>query len=316
MLKNKNLKYPLTFSSWDEKEINEIQKVINSGQFTYSDKVKKFENQYAKFFNMKHGVMVNSGSSANLIGIGSLFFKKKNPLKKGDEVIVPAISWSTTYSPLQQYDLKLKFIDVDPNTVNIDFSKLKKAITKKTKIILAVNILGNPCNLSEIKNLCKKKNIYFMEDNCESLGAKYKNKFTGTFGDINTMSFFYSHHISTIEGGMVTTNDKELADLMRSLRSHGWTRDIIDKKQFGIKKRDYEKYEFILPGYNVRPNEIYASVGISQLKKLDQFIKIRRKNFLLYKNIFKNNKIFKIQTENGKTSAFSLIFIFRKKYLI
>ena len=155
-----------------------------------------------------------------------------------------------------------------------------------------------------------------MEDNCESLGAKYKNKFTGTFGDINTMSFFYSHHISTIEGGMVTTNDKELADLMRSLRSHGWTRDIIDKKQFGIKKRDYEKYEFILPGYNVRPNEIYASVGISQLKKLDQFIKIRRKNFLLYKNIFKNNKIFKIQTENGKTSAFSLIFIFRKKYLI
>ena len=315
MFKNKNLNYPLTYSSWDEKEIQEIQKVINSGQFTYSDKVKKFENQYAKFFNMKHGVMVNSGSSANLIGIGSLFFKKKNPLKKGDEVIVPAISWSTTYSPLQQYDLKLKFIDVDPNTVNIDFSKLKKAITKKTKIILAVNILGNPCNLSEIKNLCKKKNIYFMEDNCESLGAKYKNKFTGTFGDINTMSFFYSHHISTIEGGMVTTNDKELADLMRSLRSHGWTRDIIDKKQFGIKKRDYEKYEFILPGYNVRPNEIYASVGISQLKKLDQFIKIRRKNFLLYKNIFKNNKIFQIQTENGKTSAFSLIFIFRKKYL-
>ena len=104
-------------------------------------------------------------------------------------------------------------------------------------MILVVNILGNPCNLSEIKNLCKKKNIYFMEDNCESLGAKYKNKFTGTFGDINTMSFFYSHHISTIEGGMVTTNDKELADLMRSLRSHGWTRDIIDKKQFGIKKK-------------------------------------------------------------------------------
>ena len=139
---------------------------------------------------MKHGVMVNSGSSANLIGIGSLFFKKKNPLKKGDEVIVPAISWSTTYSPLQQYGLKLKFIDVDPNTVNIDFAKIEKAITKRTKMILVVNILGNPCHLSEIKKICKKKNIYLMEDNCESLGAKYKNKFTGTFGDINTMSFF------------------------------------------------------------------------------------------------------------------------------
>ena len=308
------INYPLTYSSWGNEEINKIHQVIKSGQYTYSKKVKEFENLYSKFFKMKYGVMVNSGSSANLIAISSLFYKKNNPLKRGDEVIVPAISWSTTYSPLQQYGLKLKFIDVDPKTINIDFMKLKKAITNKTKLIVAVSILGNPCNLSEIKDLCKRKNIYFMEDNCESLGAKYKNKYTGTFGDINTMSFFYSHHISTIEGGMITTNNEELAELMRSLRSHGWTRDIINKKQFGIKKKDYEKYDFILPGYNVRPNEIYAAVGISQLKKLDKFIKIRRKNFLLYKNIFEKNKIFDIQKENGKSSAFSLIFVFKKKF--
>jgi len=311
----RHIKYPLSYSSWGIEEINQIDKVIKSGQFTYSHQVKNFENQYAKYFGMKYGIMTNSGSSANLIAIASLFFKKKNPLKRGDEVIVPAISWATTYSPLQQYGLKLKLVDVNPQTLNIDLSKLRKAVSKKTKMIIAVNILGNPCNLSEIKNLCKKKKIYFMEDNCESLGAKYKNKFTGTFGDLNTMSFFYSHHISTIEGGMVTTNNPELADLMRSVRSHGWTRDIKNKNKFGINKKNYENYEFVFPGYNVRPNEIYAAIGISQLKKLENFIEIRRKNFILYQNIFRENKIFDIQKEIGVSSAFSLIFIFKKKYI-
>jgi len=311
----RHIKYPLSYSSWGIEEINQIDKVIKSGQFTYSHQVKNFENQYAKYFGMKYGIMTNSGSSANLIAIASLFFKKKNPLKRGDEVIVPAISWATTYSPLQQYGLKLKLVDVNPQTLNIDLSKLRKAVSKKTKMIIAVNILGNPCNLSEIKNLCKKKKIYFMEDNCESLGAKYKNKFTGTFGDLNTMSFFYSHHISTIEGGMVTTNNPELADLMRSVRSHGWTRDIQNKNKFGINKKNYENYEFVFPGYNVRPNEIYAAIGISQLKKLENFIEIRRKNFILYQNIFRENKIFDIQKEIGVSSAFSLIFIFKKKYI-
>lgn len=311
----RHIKYPLTYNSWGIEEINQIDKVIKSGQFTYSHQVKNFENQYAKYFGMKYGIMTNSGSSANLIAIASLFFKKKNPLKRGDEVIVPAISWATTYSPLQQYGLKLKLVDVNPQTLNIDLSKLRKAVSKKTKMIIAVNILGNPCNLSEIKNLCKKKKIYFMEDNCESLGAKYKNKFTGTFGDLNTMSFFYSHHISTIEGGMVTTNNPELADLMRSVRSHGWTRDIQNKNKFGINKKNYENYEFVFPGYNVRPNEINAAIGISQLKKLENFIEIRRKNFILYQNIFRENKIFDIQKEIGVSSAFSLIFIFKKKYI-
>ena len=210
---NEKLNYPLTFSSWDHKEILEIQKVIKSGQFTYASEVKNFEKKYAQFFKMKHAIMVNSGSSANLVSIASLFFKKKRPLKKGDEVIVPAISWSTTYSPLQQYGLKLKFVDVDFDTLNIDTEKLKKAISKKTKLIVLVSILGNPCNIYEIAKICKDRKIFLMEDNCESLGAKYKNKYTGTSGDINTMSFFYSHHISAIEGGMVTTNNDELADL-------------------------------------------------------------------------------------------------------
>ncbi len=312
---DKTLNYPLTYSSWDNKEIEQIHKVINSGQFTYASEVKKFEKKYANYFKMKHAIMVNSGSSANLVSIASLFFKKNKPLKRGDEVIVPAISWSTTYSPLQQYGLKLKFIDVDFGTLNIDLKKLKKAISKKTKLIVLVNILGNPCNIKEIAEICKKKSIYLMEDNCESLGAKYKNKYTGTSGELNTMSFFYSHHISAIEGGMITTNNNELADLIRSIRSHGWTRDVKDLKNLGHSKKKFETYQFILPGYNVRPTEINAATGITQLDKLKKLISIRRKNFKLYQKIFNKNKIFHIQKENGISSSFSLVFIFKKKYL-
>jgi CDP-6-deoxy-D-xylo-4-hexulose-3-dehydrase len=154
-----------------------------------------------------------------------------------------------------------------------------------------------------------------MEDNCESLGAKIKNKFSGTFGIVNTYSFFYSHHISTIEGGMILTNDTEMNEILISLRSHGWTRDAINKKLLTKNNQKFENYQFVLPGYNVRPTEINAAVGLVQLKKLNNFIKIRRKNFNLYQKIFKNNKIFTIQKENGKSSAFSFIFIFKKEYL-
>ena len=180
MLNKKNI-FPLTYSTWDNQEIKAINQIINSGQLTYSNQVKKFESQFANYMQMKYGIMVNSGSSANLLSIASLFYKKKNPLKRGDEVIVPAISWSTTYHPLQQFNLKLKIIDVQLDTVNLDTRKLIAAITPKTKLIIAVNILGNPCDLFEIRKICKQKGIYLMEDNCESFGAKIKNKFCGTF---------------------------------------------------------------------------------------------------------------------------------------
>jgi len=312
---NKKNKFPLTYSTWNNEEVGAINKIIKSGQLTYSKQVKKFESKFANYMQMKFGIMVNSGSSANLLSIASLFYKKNNPLKQGDEVIVPAISWATTYHPLQQFNLKLKIIDVGLDTVNIDAKKLIAAITPKTKLIIAVNILGNPCDLFEIRQICKQKGIYLMEDNCESLGAKIKNKFCGTFGIVNTYSFFYSHHISTIEGGMILTNDTEMNEILISLRSHGWTRDAINKKLLTKNNQKFENYQFVLPGYNVRPTEINAAVGLVQLKKLNNFIKIRRKNFNLYQKIFKNNKIFTIQKENGKSSAFSFIFIFKKEYL-
>lgn len=263
-------------NSWGNEEKKAIYEVIKSGFYTIGKKVKLFEKKFSNYQNCKYCVMVNSGSSANLISIYSLFFKKKNPLKRGDEVIVPAVAWSTTYAPLEQLGLKVKVVDIDTQTLNINVDHIKKNISNKTKLIIAVNILGNPCDLFEISKFAMKKKIYLMEDNCESLGAKIKNKKTGTFGLLNTFSFFFSHHINTIEGGAVITDLEELYHILLSLREHGWTRNLPSNKFFK-KNKNFEDYNFILPGFNVRPTEINAAIGIEQLKKLDGLIKKEEK---------------------------------------
>jgi len=302
------MSYKLAASSWGQEELNAIQRVINSEQFSMGSEVAAFEKEFAAWHNLKYGVMVNSGSSANLISIASYFYKNQNPLKRGDEVIVPAISWSTTYYPLQQYGLKLKFIDVEIDSFNIDITKLEEALTPRTKIIIAVSILGNPAALDQIKSFADKHGLYFMEDNCESLGAELPDKSkTGTFGDLNTFSFFFSHHIATMEGGMVLTNDKEFFHLLRSIRNHGWTRDVPTPSEIYDKKNDdfFEAYRFILPGYNVRPIEMAGAIGREQLKKLTGFIEKRRKNLSIFQRLFGNDERFIIQKEYGKSSAFS-----------
>ncbi len=307
------MRYKLCYDSWDNKELLSINKVIKSGFFTMGKNVKEFEKKFAKYLGRKYAVMTNSGSSANLIGVASQFYLKKNNLKANDEVIVPAISWSTSYAPLQQYGLNLKVIDVDPNNLNIDISKIKSAITNKTKMICAVNILGVPAELFEIKKICKKHNLILFEDNCESLGAEINGKKTGSFGDFSTHSFFYSHHISTMEGGMVVTDNFETYCLLKVLRAHGWSRDLpelnpITKK---IKNEFFEEYKFILPGYNVRPSELNAASGLVQLKKLDGMIKGRTKNLKLFNQLFKDDKRFIIQKTNYKNSSFCFPMIIR-----
>ena len=272
--------------------------------------VSKFEKSFAKKFNRKYAVMVNSGSSANLLSIASLFYKKDNPLKAGDEVIVPALAWSTTYFPLRQYNLKIRLCDIDLNTLNYDINDLKKKINKKTKLIVGVSILGNPARLDLLTKICKEKKIYLFEDNCESLGAKINKKLTGTFGELSTSSFFFSHHISTIEGGMISTNNRELYDICKSLRAHGWTRDLSNSKIFKKKNDEfYENYRFILPGYNVRPQEINGAIGVEQIKKFDKMIGIRRKNAKIFQDLFHDDERFKIQKETGSSSWFAFTMI-------
>ena len=204
----KNIKYNLASNSWGKEEIEAINDVIKSNHYTMGSKVKKFEEEFSDYFNSKYAIMTNSGSSANLLMIASLIHSENYDIKRGDEVIVPAVSWSTTYYPVYQYGLKLVFVDVDRDTLNIDVNEIIKAIGPKTKLIFAVNLLGNSCDFELLKKVCKKNKIILIEDNCESLGAKYKGKFTGTLGQMGSFSFFFSHHMQTMEGGMVLTNDK------------------------------------------------------------------------------------------------------------
>jgi CDP-6-deoxy-D-xylo-4-hexulose-3-dehydrase len=304
-------KYPLIMSTFTEEEKKAVLEVIESDRFTMGEKVKQFEKEFANYFSQKYAVMVNSGSSANLIATAALFYKRENPLKKGDEVIVPCIGWATTYYPLYQYGLKLKFVDVDIETLNYDINKLEQAVTSKTKMIVTVSVLGNPCYFDKIQKLCDKNNIILFEDNCESMGAKFNNRYTGTFGHVNTFSTFFSHHISTMEGGLVLTDDKELFNILKSLRNHGWTRDQdSDSPIFERLDNDfYESYRFILPGYNVRPMEMSGAIGLAQIKKLDNYIAVRRENADYFQELFKNDDRFIIQKEVSESSWFSFTMI-------
>ena len=306
------MRYELASSTWGEEEIESINKVVQSGNFTMGENVREFEKQFASFFNSKYCVMVNSGSSANLIAIASLFFKKDSPLKIGDEVIVPAVSWATTYHPLNQYGLKLKFVDIDINTLNYDLKKLEGAISINTKAIIAVNLLGNSNDFKKINELIQGKNILLIEDNCESMGAKFNSKYAGTHGILGTFSGFFSHHISTMEGGMILTDTEELYHIMLSLRAHGWTRDLPTNNHLVNKEVNPfdESFRFILPGYNLRPLEFSGAIGIEQLKKLPSFINSRRENAKYLLEKFKKSD-FILQREIGESSWFGFSLIMK-----
>ncbi len=307
------MRYGLASSTWDNAEKEAIVRVVESDIFTMGENVAAFEKAFAAYFGKKYAVMANSGSSANLIAVASLFFKKENPLKAGDEVIVPCISWATTFHPLQQYGLKLRFVDVNLETLNYDTDKLKDAITPNTKMIVTVSILGNPCDFDEIEKLCKDKGIILFDDNCESMGAKVGGKYTGTRGLVNTFSTFFSHHISTMEGGLVLTDDKEIYNILKAMRNHGWTRGQDSDSPVYEKKDDdfFEAYRFILPGYNVRPGEIHGAIGLEQIKKLPKLIEARRKNAEHFVSLFKDDKRFIIQKEIGESSWFCFTMVVR-----
>ena len=302
-------KYKLADDTWNNLEIEAINEVILSNRYTMGSKVKEFEIEFAKYVGSKYAVMSNSGSSANLLAIASLIYANK--LQQGDEVIVPAVSWSTTYYPVTQYGLKLVFVDIDSETLNISLEKIKEAISPKTKAIFAVNLLGNPNNFDSLSKLCSANNLILIEDNCESLGAVFNGKQAGTFGILGTYSSFYSHHISTMEGGITVTDDKNLYDLMLSLRAHGWTRNLDDNSTIYSKKNNdfYESFNFILPGYNLRPLEFEGAIGLVQIKKIPQIIDQRRKNALIFQKMISKFADIKTQLEIGQSSWFGFPII-------
>jgi len=304
--------YELSNNTWDDTEKRAIMAVVESNNFTMGQRTKNFEEAFAEKFEAKYAVFVNSGSSANLLAVSSLVYSGK--LSRGDEIIVPAVSWSTTYTSLVHYGLKLVFVDIDKHTLNIDPDKIDGAIGAKTKAVFAVNLLGNPAQYDVIIDICQKNNLVLLEDNCESMGATFMGRYTGGFGLIGTHSTFFSHHICTMEGGIILVSDELLYHYMISLRAHGWTRDIPRGSKLYEKDQDdfYEMYNFVLPGYNLRPLEIEAAIGLLQIAKLDQFIDARRSNAQYFQQRLSILPGVRTQKETGESSWFGFPVVLDK----
>lgn len=307
--------YSLASSTWDHKEIEAINGVIKSGRFSMGEMVAKFEDDFANYLGSKFTVMVNSGSSANLTLLSALRYLGEPKLKPGDEIIVPAVSWSTTYYPVDQIGCVLRFVDIDPLTLNIDVTKIEQVINKNTKAIFGVNLLGNPADWKSLRDLANEHNLILLEDNCESLGADIEGKMTGTFGIGGTFSTFFSHHISTMEGGLISTDDEGIYQTMKSVRAHGWTRDLPEINHVFNKSGDEweDSYRFVIPGYNLRPLEIEAAIGIEQLRKLPSLISERKKNAKYFVESFKKLEGFELQEEFGSSSWFGFALILNGK---
>ncbi len=299
--------YPLASSSWGKEEVEAIQKVIDTDMYTMGKHVKQFEQEFAEQFRSPNAVMVNSGSSANLLMLSLLKWKYK---LTGD-IIVPVVGWATTYFPIAQNGFRINFVDVDPNTWNIDVNKIEEAITPYTCAIMPVNLLGNSCQYDKIIEICNKHKLMLIEDNCESMGARYHSggrfQYTGAIGLAGSFSFFFSHHIQTMEGGMVLCQDKDDADYMRSLRAHGWVRELPDDSPLYKKTGNAfdDNFIFATPGYNIRPLEMSGAIGSVQLKKWDSIMETRLHNKRHFVSLFRGKPWCRIQEEIGESSWFT-----------
>ena len=307
--------FPLATTTWDEAELAAMQRVIDSGYFTMGKEVAAFEQEFAAWNGSRHAVMVNSGSSANLLMVAALFFREHDPLRPGDEVLVPAVSWSTTYAPLSQYGLKIRLVDIDIDTLNFDLDALSDAISDRTRLIFAVNLLGNPNDFEAIDTLIGDRDITVIEDNCESMGAVISGRKTGSIGAMGSFSCFFSHHISTMEGGLILTDEEDLYHILLSLRAHGWTRNLPDVTRIAGRKHEdpfFEAFRFVLPGYNVRPLELSGAIGREQLAKLDGLVAGRRRNAAVFQQVMKDHELIGIQRETGESSWFGFSMVIKQ----
>ncbi|MDD4938200.1 MAG: lipopolysaccharide biosynthesis protein RfbH [Candidatus Shapirobacteria bacterium] len=305
---------PVSGKVFDKEEINNAIKVAKDGWWTEGEFSLKFEEEFKKFLGMKYVSLVNSGSSANLLALVALtseIFGKKR-LKPGDEFITTAVSFPTTINPGIQYGLRPIIIDAEIDTLNIDVSKIEKAITKKTKLIMIAHTLGKPFDLTEIMKLVKKYDLWLIEDCCDALGSKYNDKLLGTFGDISTFSFYPAHHITMGEGGAITTNNPLIHKAVRRFRDWGrdcWCgtgKDDTCGKRFKWKLGELpygydHKYIYSEVGYNLKLTDFQAAIGVAQLKKLSEFIKKRKENYkVLYTFFKKYEKYFILMKEDKK----------------
>ena len=279
---------------------------------TNNKKVREFEKKWNKWLGTKYSVFVNSGSSANLLSISYL-----RTLYKDGEIIVPALTWVSDITSILYCNFKPVFVDINLNNLGANFESIKKAINKKTRAVFLTHILGLNCLSQELLTLLKKKNILLIEDVCESHGASFNNKKLGTYGEISNFSFYYAHHMSTIEGGMVCTNNRKIYEKVRIMRSHGMLRESLDQK---MKLNFYKKYPrvnkeffFVYPGYNLRSTEINAVYGLNQIKRLNKNNRKRIRNFDYFIKNLHSEKYFTNFKMKGSCN-YALIIIFEKKF--
>ena len=253
----------------------------------------KFEKEWSEWLGKKFSVFVNSGSSANLAAVYALLLSGK---LRNNKIVVPAVSWVTTITPAVQFGMEPIMCECDEDNLGLNIEHLKQIIKEHDpSSIILVHVLGFPNHMNEIVELCKEHDIRLIEDTCESIGSEYEGKKLGTFGDLSTFSFYFGHHMSTIEGGMISTDDEELYHILLSIRSHGWDRDLPKSKQIELREKynigDFRSlYTFYYPGFNLRATDLQAFIGLEQLKKLDLIVKNRNLNYQKYHEGIKNNE--------------------------
>ena len=300
----------------DTIDFNDVKRLITwletNPRLTKGDLTLEFEKKWSEWLGVKYSVFVNSGSSANLAAIYSLLLSGK---LKNNKIVVPAVSWVTTVTPTIQLGMEPIMCDCDIDNLGLDINHLKEIIKNDNpSAIILVHVLGIPNHMNEILKLCNENDILLIEDTCESIGSKYNDKLLGTLGDLSTFSFYFGHHMSTIEGGMISTNDEDLYHILLSIRSHGWDRDLPKEKQNSLREKyGVDKfrslYTFYYPGFNLRSTDLQAYIGLGQLEKLDMIVENRNKNFIRYKNEIKNTFWNVSEPEGSFISNFSFPII-------
>jgi CDP-6-deoxy-D-xylo-4-hexulose-3-dehydrase len=283
--------FPLIARTFGCDEIISAVDCLLSGRLTMGSNVTEFEHAMAEYLGVKYAVMVNSGSSANLLAISLLVNKlSKYKLCPGDEVMVPIVCWSTSVWPIVQLGLTPVFVDVEHDGMNMCIDDMIRKMSSKTKAVMLIHVLGTCCDMERMSKFVKQHDLFLIEDTCESLGSKYNNRLLGTIGDIGTFSFYYSHHITTGEGGLVVTNNKDDYDILMCMRSHGWSRNLSNRTELEMKYKDVDpRFLFVNSGYNLRPLEISGCIGLKQLEKLDEMNSNRCRNYAMLKNSLLNH---------------------------
>lgn len=268
-----------------------IEWLSQNPRLTKGEKTLEFENAWSKWQGRKYSVFVNSGSSANLAMLYSLHLSGRLKNKK---IIIPAISWVTTVAPVIQLGMEPIMCDSDPQDLGLHIPHLEKLVEEhQPSAIILVHVLGIPNKMEDILRICRENDVILLEDSCESMGSTYDGIKTGNFGLMSSFSTYYGHHFSTIEGGLINTDDEELYNILLSIRSHGWDRDLSEAERKRLREEEGVSefralYTFYYPGFNLRSTDLQAFIGIEQLKRLDEIVKRRNSNFRLYHSLIKN----------------------------